>query len=156
MSDFQPLHVHRSARIRLDASPERVFPLFSPLGERAWVPGWAPFFLHPADGEAREGAAFLTRAADEPETIWLIVHHDPDRRVVYSRVTPGVRAGRVEVQCEPAKGGATTAEVTYTFTALGPRGNELLAALTEDAYRDWIATWETSINHFLATGSPRE
>jgi Polyketide cyclase / dehydrase and lipid transport len=154
MEAFQPLHVRRSASIRLNAPRERVFPLFEPVGERSWAAGWAPVFLHPEGGEAREGATFLTRAEDEPETIWTVMVHEPAAgRVVYARITPGVRAGRVEVRCEPA-GGETVAHVSYHFTALSPRGNDVVGALTEDAYRGWMREWETSINRFLATGVP--
>ncbi len=152
--DFAPAHVLRSATIRLDAPPERVFPLFTPLGERAWVPGWEPRFVWPADGEARTGAVFTTRARGEPETIWTIAHHDAERfHVVYARTTPGVRAGRVEVRCTPAGDGRTEAEVTYTFTGLSQRGNDLLTALTEDGYRRFIGGWQTAINAYLAGAS---
>ena len=148
---FVPAHERRSATIRLDAPPERVFPLFTPLGERAWVPGWEPRFVWPADGAARTGAVFTTQAKGEPETLWTITHHDPEHlHVVYARTTPGVRAGRVEVRCAPAGDGRTDAEVTYTFTALSPRGNDLLQGLTEDGYRRFIAGWQTAINAYLA------
>jgi hypothetical protein len=56
----------------------------------------------------------------------------------------------VEVRCEPAGGGQTLAHVTYTFTALSPRGNEYLRALSEDEYRRYIGSWETAINGYLA------
>lgn len=153
MDDFAPLHLSRTARIVLDAPPERVFPLFTPLGERAWVPGWAPRFLWPADGEATVGAVFLTRAAGELETIWTMIAYEPGRRVVYTRTTPGSRAGMVEVRCEADGEGRTAAHVTYTYTSLSARGNDFLREWTEAEYQRSIAGWETSINAFLA-GSP--
>jgi len=150
MDAFEAVHVSRTASIRLDGPPERVFPLFTPVGEREWVPGWAPRFVWPADGEARVGTVFLTRAAGEQDTIWMVMEHEPGRRVAYARTTPGVRAGRVEVRCEPAGEGRTVAHVTYTYTALSPRGNELLLALTEAEFRAYIAGWEAAINAHLA------
>jgi hypothetical protein len=150
MEDFSPQRVSRTHRIVLDAPPERVFPLFTPLGERAWVPGWAPRFLWPADGEAVEGAVFLTRAAGELETIWTMIAHEPGRRVAYTRTTPGSRAGIVEVRCEPHGGGRTVAHVTYTYTALSARGNDFLAEWTEAEYRPSIDGWQTAINTHLS------
>ena len=70
--------------------------------------------------------------------------------MVYSRVTPGVRAGRVEVRCEPAEDGTTVAHVLYTFTALAPEGNDYLAGLTDEAYRGWMEEWERRVNGCLA------
>jgi hypothetical protein len=154
MDDFAPLHVSRAGRIRLDAPPERVFPLFTPVGERAWVPGWAPRFLWPEGGEARVGTVFLTRAAGEQETIWTVMAYEPGRRVVYARMTPGSRAGIVEVRCEPDGAGGTFADVTYTFTALAPRGNEYLRAFTEDEFRSYVGGWETALNAHLAGAPP--
>lgn len=86
--------------------------LFTPVGERAWAPGWDPVF--PA-GEAGDGAApgtvFLTGAST-----WIVVDRASDR-VRYARVTPNVRAGTVEVRLR-ADGDETLADVTYLTTAL--------------------------------------
>lgn len=43
----------------LNAPRERVFPLFTPEGERAWAPGWEPKFL---SGSEERGSAFTTTA----------------------------------------------------------------------------------------------
>jgi Polyketide cyclase / dehydrase and lipid transport len=150
MRAFEPLHVARAGSIRLHAPPDEVFPLFTPVGETRWVPGWSPAFLHPSTGEAREGTTFLTRADGEGETIWMVMEHDAPRRVVYARVTPSSRAGRVEVRCEPAEDGTTIAHVRYTFTALSDHGNDYLAALTDEAYRGWMEEWERRVNGCLA------
>jgi hypothetical protein len=151
--DFRAARIVRSAEIRLDAPPERVFPLFQPREEAAWAAGWAPRFRWPADGTAAEGAVFVTHPPDEPETIWTVTRHDPTGgRIVYGRITPGSRAGQVEVACRADGEGATRARVTYTFTALSPAGNDWLAAFTEAHYADYLRGWEAAINHHLSTG----
>jgi hypothetical protein len=73
--------------------------------------------------------------------------------VAYTRITPGSRAGIVEVRCEPHGPGRTVAHVTYTYTALSARGNEVLAEWTEAEYRRSIDVWETAINTHLS-GDP--
>ena len=82
-----------SHTVRVPLPVERALHLFTPVGERAWAPGWDPVF--PA-GESGDGAApgtvFLTGAST-----WVVVDRAPDR-VRYARVTPGVRAGTVEVR----------------------------------------------------------
>src|SRR5690348_5713399 len=87
--------------------PERALRLFTPVGERAWVSHWDPRF--PA-GESGDGSApgtvFLTG-----DTHWVVIDRDEDR-VRYARVTPGVRAGTVEVRIA-ADGEGSRADVTY-------------------------------------------
>ncbi len=103
------IHSHT---LRVPVPADRALHLFTPVGERAWAPGWDPVF--PA-GEAGDGAApgtvFLTGAST-----WIVIDREA-RRVRYARVTPGVRAGTVEVRLRP-DGAETLADVTYVTTAL--------------------------------------
>lgn len=55
VAGFTPAHATRSAAIHLHAPADRVFPLFTPEGERLWVPGWNPRYLWPANGAAQVG-----------------------------------------------------------------------------------------------------
>lgn len=147
---FVPAHATRSATLHLDAPPARVFPLFEPEGERQWVSGWAPRYLWPADGAARVGTTFLTQH-EGCETTWMLVVHDPGRQVIYSRVTAGLTAVRVEVRCAPA-GEGTAATVRYDYVGLTPAGNASIAQMTEARYREWMKEWECAINTYLTTG----
>ena len=152
MPPFEATHVVRTAPLHLDGDPDRVFLLFQPEGERAWAVGWAPEHRWPADGTPREGAVFVTRDG-AVETIWTVVSFAPEsRRVVYSRVTPGVRAGTVEVSCSAAPRGGTAARVTYRFTALSTAGNEVLDQFTDTMFGEWMRDWEASINRVLHGG----
>jgi hypothetical protein len=107
--------------------------LFTPVGERAWAPGWDPVF--PA-GEQGDGAAPGTVFLTGPST-WVVVDREPDR-VRYARVTPGVRAGTVEVRLR-ADGDATLADVTYVTTALN-----------DEPFDPDIAHWEPAIRAALS------
>ena len=150
-ASFAAAHVRRTGSIHLGGDPERVFPFFTPEGERRWVPGWDPVHRHPADGALQAGGVFVTRAPGEDETVWLVVRYDPAALdVAYARVTPGVRAGVVEVRCRAALGGGTLAHVAYTLTALSPRGNEVLGTFTEERYAAMLGDWEAAVNRCLA------
>ena len=140
------IHVRRTGRLSVPLLPARAFPLFTPLGERRWAPGWDPLFHFPADGEARAGALFSTRGEDGRETLWVIVDWRPERRRVrYARVTPGLRAGTVEVACAPGPDRTTVATVTYDLAALSPEGDADLATRTESWYAGFLAEWEQQI-----------
>ncbi len=147
-------HVERAHAIRVEAPPARAFPLFEPVGETLWAPGWHPEFLHPADGEAREGAVFLTRVPGEPATVWMIALHRPEEHhVAYARITPGIRAVRVEVRCRPDGPDATLATVTYEYTALSGEPDPYLEGLDDARYREGIEAWGGAIAHFLRHGT---
>jgi hypothetical protein len=114
--------------------PEEALALFTPAGEREWVPGWDPAF--PAGQDVSPGTTFTTHE----RTVWVIADRT-SRSMRYARVTPGVCAGTVAVRCEPA-GARTRAHVSYDLTALGDS-----AALERfaDGYDAMLAEWERMI-----------
>ena len=147
-------HIERRHRIVLDGPVDRVFPLFTPAGEKAWAEGWDPEFLHPADGETREGMVFRTRHGGEI-TLWSCVDWQPiAHRVRYARVTPASRFGFVEVTCRALADGRTEANVTYTYTALEPEGRAHLEALSEAAFTRMIDGWRPAIDRCLHGSGP--
>ncbi len=123
MSSSATQHVVRSAVLMLNAPPEVVFPLFGPVREAEWSPGWEPTLLYAASslGEGK-GTVFTTAHPGQPDTVWIIAEWDAARRVVeYARVAPGDHAAQIRIECEPGPDSATTrARVTYTLTALTP------------------------------------
>ena len=123
------IHSHT---LRVPLAPERALSLFTPVGERAWAPGWDPVFPAGEQGDgAASGTVFLTGAST-----WVVVDREPDR-VRYARVTPGVRAGTIEVRLR-ADGGETLADVTYETTAL-----------SDEPFDPDIARWEEEISAAL-------
>lgn len=118
-----------SHSVRVALPPERALHLFTPVGERLWVSHWDPRF--PAgehdDGSA-PGTVFLTG-----ETHWVVVDRACDR-VRYARVTPGVRAGTVEVVLRP-DGEGSIADVTYEMTSFAG----------DDDFNPAVHEWEAAI-----------
>ncbi len=132
--------------VRVAGPPDEAVALFTPEGERAWVPGWDPAYpAGESDGEA-PGTVFVTHAGDHPTT-WVIVSRG-ERIVRYARVTPGVLAGTVTVRCR-AEGEATVATVRYCLTALSDAGAHVLAGFAA-GYRAMMADWERQIAAALA------
>lgn len=140
----QLMSVTHTGTLHLEGAPQEVFPLFTAPGERLWVPGWDPVILAGSDGLAR-GSVWLTGDGEE-QTIWLVVDYDPSAlHARYARITPGSRAGTVEVSARAGDSGGTRVEVTYQLTALNERGNEVLAEFDEDAYADMMVEWQRLI-----------
>ena len=136
--------VIRTGTVRVAATPEQAFPLFTAPGERLWVPGWDPIIVGGGEGLER-GSAWLT-GDGEDHTIWLVVDYDPEKlHARYARITPGSRAGTVEVTARSDGSGATRVEVTYDLTALSEQGNEMLAEFDEANYAKMMVEWERLI-----------
>lgn len=141
-------HIEVSGVIRIGAPPPEAFGFFTPEGEKRWVSGWEPEYLHPADGLLRGGLTFRTAHGGE-ETLWLVARVDAPAEVDYVRVTPGSRIGIVSVRVGAAGAAASDVTVTYRLTGLSPAGDASVEAFAR-AFPEYIATWERSINVLLA------
>lgn len=120
--------VHCRHRITVDAPVERAFMLFTPAGERHWVEGWDPAWLHPADGRTEPGMVFTTGTGPE-YTVWTLADFDRvAHRSRYLRCTPASRLAVVEIACRPLGADHTEVEVAYTLTALNAAAEPVVAA----------------------------
>jgi len=132
---------------RLDAPCARVFPLFTPLGERAWAAGWDPEIL---SGSEKRGSVFRTRAHDE-ETIWIVSAYEPDQhRVSYARLKHGSNFGLVDVECRQSDSGSEI-RVRYTLTGISPEGEAFVREFLDDArYDRFIDEWRRALGAALS------
>jgi hypothetical protein len=144
-----PLSQTRS--FHLDASCARAFPLFTPIGERAWAAGWDPELL---SGREDRGSVFRTRAGGT-ETLWIVSDYRPDEgRISYARLKQGSNFGLVDVQCRNA-GAGSEITVRYTLTGVSPEGEAFVRDfLAAERYDAFIREWHDAIRATLS--SPAE
>lgn len=116
--------------------------LFTPEGEREWAHGWDPRYPE-GDGadDTAPGTVFET-GDGRTATVWLVLDRRPDG-YRYARITPGCRAGIVDVRCR-ADGADTLVEVSYDLTALSAAGAEELERFAE-GYDAFLADWQRLI-----------
>jgi hypothetical protein len=135
--------------IALGAEPDRVFPMFTPLGEIPWIPGWTPTFVFPADGHVTEGLVWTTGSGDA-STLWTCVDWHPEaRRVRYVRVVPKSMMVLLSVACRLAGPARTDITVSHLMTALTPAGESELAAMTPETYAQMIEGWRAMAKTWL-------
>jgi hypothetical protein len=131
----------QAGSFQLALEPARAFDLFTAEGERAWAPGWDPVILSGGPDALDPGSVFLTAHGGE-DTIWTVIEADRKAlRLRYSRVSPGSRAGIVEVRISAA-GKGSRIEVAYDMTSLGPKGDAAVAAMDAAAFAEMMRTWE--------------
>lgn len=120
------------------------FRLFTPDGERSWVPGWDPRFPDRSGDSTDPGSVFETRVHGE-QTTWIVVNRKPGRMMSYARVTPGARAGTVSVTVDDAeRPGHCSVTVTYDLTALTPAAKTALEEFADD-YPVFLRSWKDAI-----------
>lgn len=152
MSTFTPHRVGHSHTIHLPGTPQNLFPLFTPEGERKWADGWDFEPVFPSE-KIEENMIFTTGSHDHNQSsaIWIVTRFAPEQYFVeYQRIEVGEKIGRIRVQCE-AKNAQTRVTVGYVYTALSETGNAFLERFTEAHYRHFIHGWEMAIQHYLQT-----
>jgi hypothetical protein len=150
VSAFRGLARTFTGTLTVRARPDDAFPLFSPAGERRWVPGWDPEAVHPAEDDWRAGQVFRTRE-ETGAAVWIVTAMDRARRTVeYHRVEPARWVARVAVGCDPLPDGATRVTVSYSFVGLTDAGNEGIAAMTQEEHDAKMRRWAGWIERYLA------
>jgi hypothetical protein len=150
MNIVKPHRVTRCYTQSLIAPPEQVFPLLCPVRESEWVNGWHPRLVASNSGLAELDCVFVT-AAGPQEAIWMITRYEPADHLEIVKVIPGIVVGKIVIRLEASPGG-TTAEISYSFTALGPDGDRVVNEFTQSHFDEFMLTWENELNHYLATG----
>jgi hypothetical protein len=151
----EPKTATLTGTIALNGPIERVFPLFSPLGERAWVPGWDPEILSPRNAKWEQGMVFRT-ASENGDVVWIVAKLDRRaHRVVYYRTEPGRLVARVEVTCRETDEHRTEATVVYSYVGLSDAGNAEIAEWSDSSYAAKMADWERTINDLLQKRASR-
>jgi hypothetical protein len=148
----KPNRAVRSYVQRLVAPPERVLPLLCPVRESDWIEGWDPKVVLTHSGIVERDCVFVT-AATPQDAVWMVTRLEPGAgRVEMVKITPEVTACVLRIAVNATADGGSEALVTYLHTSLGPRGDEFVAAFTEEFYLGFMQDWERRLNHYLRTG----
>jgi hypothetical protein len=139
----------RIGSFRLEASRERVFPLFTARGEREWAPGWDPVML---SGAEERGSAFQTRNHEGETTTWIVVDYQPSEgRASYARLAQGSHIGLVDVICTEPQAGVTAVSVRYTLTPLHAGAEALVVEFLDPRrYEQMMEDWRQATAAALA------
>jgi hypothetical protein len=150
---FVAKSVTHTATIHLQGSLGRVFPLFGPIREKDWAPGWEPQIVHPIGPQVAEGMVFTVDGGKDGTAYWIITRYDEaTHRIAYANVIPGYLFNRIEIECRAAGADQTDVTVTYQHTALNDAGNEFVATIDDAMYAKKMAHWQHAIDHLLTTG----
>ena len=130
-----------------------LFPLFSPEGEKYWVPGWE-YQNVMGTTDLSEDYVFLTKSHDHGTTdaIWLVKKYEREAHLVeFYRIEPGDKVGLVKVKCTELAAGRTEVEVTYRYIALSETGERFISGFTAEAYKEFIGEWQELLRDYFAS-----
>ena len=145
--------VEHTLAFELQQPVSEVFPLFSPEGERYWVPGW-DYQNVMGTTELFEDYVFLTESHDHGTTtaIWLVKRFDPETHSVeYYKVEPDDKIGLVIVCCVAQAAERTKVKVTYRYVALSKKGEDFISGFTAEAYEGFIGKWQSLLSQYFAS-----
>ena len=131
----------------------KLFPLFSPEGEKYWVPGWS-YENVMGTTELSEDYIFLTKSHDHgsADAIWLVKRFDPDAHVVeFYRVEPGEKVGVVKVKCVEVEPDKTEVEVSYKYSPLSEKCEHFVSGFTQADYDEFIGEWKELLLKYFAS-----
>jgi hypothetical protein len=135
------MDIRLSGSFNIDLDIETAFPLFSPLGEKAWIAHWDPTLVYPPGVEWAEGQIFRA-AGTVTEGVWAVARLDREaHRATYYRVEGHELAARIDVACDEVDA-STRITVTYTFIGLSPKGDEAIAGMSQEAYEGKMKQWK--------------
>ncbi len=147
--------IKHTAGFDIDQPIGQVFPLFSPEGEKRWVPHW-DYDNVMGTTELSEDYVFLTRSHDHAatEAIWLVKRYLPEAWLIqFYRVEPEDKIGVVTVQCSEMGEDGTHVEVTYEYIAISDKGREFVDSFTIGSYEKFISEWkDLLVLHFESAG----
>ena len=136
--------IKHTAGFEISQPADKLFPLFSPEGEKLWVPGW-DYDNITGSTELCEDYVFLTKNHDHASTdaIWLVKRYDPESYLVqFYKVEPEDKIGIVTIQCSKKAEGLTHVQISYEYVGLTEKGRNFVDAFTHDEYKKFIAEWE--------------
>lgn len=148
------VHVDRRGVVPMVLSFEEAFAPFNSVGERRWVAGWDPRFVHPALPRAGEGVVFQTTVTGTGTATWIQTAHEPSAgSALFVYVVPDHRAAMVDVAVARDGEGRSRASVRYRMTSLSPDADDFVRAFDE-AFEDNMAHWAEAIQRHIVEGVP--
>ena len=147
--------VNHTEAIELAIPVEELFPLFSPEGEKLWVPGW-DYQNVMGTLDLHEDYVFLTESHDHgsEEAIWVVKKYDPVRWLVeFYKIEPKEKVGVVRVRCRALQANLTEVEVRYKYVALSASGEAFVSIFTAAAYKKFIGEWQVLLAQYYESGA---
>jgi hypothetical protein len=143
--------VSHTKEFELEVPIEELFPLFSPEGEKLWVPGW-DYQNIMGTTELSEDYVFLTKNHDHgtTDTIWVVKTYNAGSYLVqFYKIEPDQKIGIITVSCGSLNTSKTKIQVTYKYFALSTLGEVFVLNFSEKDCEIFINEWQNLLSKYF-------
>ncbi len=127
-------------------------PLFNAEGERRWVAGWDPCYLHPVEPATGEGVVFQTTKKGVGTATVGPTRHEPATGVAsFVYVIADHHVAIVDVGVTSDGEGRSRASVKYRMTSLSSLADDFVRAFDE-AFEGHMVGWAEAIQRHIVQG----
>ena len=138
---------------RIEASPDRIFPLLCPVRELEWIEGWAADLVYAESGVAEKHCVFETDLPRAGRLTWMVSLYDPARCAIEFVITrQGSHVEKLEIAGEDNGDGSSTLRWTRVYTSLSPEGAAFLEGYTDGPLTERMERVGKALEHYLRTG----
>ena len=147
-------YIERAGVVRIALPAAEAFPLFNAEGERRWVAGWDPCYLHPVEPATGEGVVFQATKKGVGTATWVQTRHEPATGVAsFVYVIPDHHVAIVDVGVTSDGEGRSRASVKYRMTSLSSLADDFVRAFDE-AFEGYMVGWAEAIQRHIVQGVP--
>lgn len=140
-----------SADMRINASPEAIWPQLCPVREYDWIEVWECELVHSVSGFNELGCVFRTDfPADCGLDTWVTNRFEENELLEFVRINEH-RAIRYVIELK-ADGDVTDMTWTQHVTPLTDKGREIAAGKPHE-FSEQMAMVGKMLNHYLTTGT---
>ena len=142
----------KSYSMKIDGTPDDVFPLLCPVREYDWIQPWQCEVVYTDSGIAELDCVFKTNFPDDgPEDTWVVSRYELPEYIEFIRIN-SLRSIRYSIELIQQENGSTQAKWKQIITGLNAEGDVFVAGLTDEAYVGKMRALQNMINHYLKTG----
>jgi|GEM_PF-505291 len=152
------LRVKKSHTVRINAAPDRVFPLLCPVREEKWLPGWKDIceLIYSESGYNETGCVFRLHESFG-EAVWTCLRFDPAvREVVFHVCVRDMMVYLFSIRLHETGEGTTDAVFEYVYTAISENGNEWIAHHTDETVREGVNYLGRTLEYFCRMAPCRD
>ena len=153
MTDNKGKRVVEEYSGKVEATPDKVFPLLCPTAEYDWLEGWACDLIYSESGFAENNCIFKTEFVGGIEATWIVSDFNEENftkqfTIFYSDLS----IDKIDVSLTGNEDNTTTVRWVRTATGLSQKGNQLIEHSTGEAFRQRMAHLVEALNHYCRTG----
>ncbi|MGE5604753.1 MAG: hypothetical protein ACM3YE_03570 [Bacteroidota bacterium] len=152
MNKFISKRTNKKYVQKLNAAPNKVFPLLCPTLEYKWLQYWKCEMIYSDSGFAEDNCIFRTNFPGlvEPET-WIVSQYQKDKTIQFIRFNNTI-VMRFNIELIDNRDNTTTAIWEQIISGLNEAGNKYVEDFTDQKYAEHFAKVEKRLNYYLENG----